>query len=184
METDLKFRPFRSPADPGWDEAWAIYQNSFPQKEIRSLEDHLEALSDPRYTADGIWSDGRLTGILYYWTAPEYVYIEHLAISPDLRGANMGSRVLEAFCRKAGRIVLEIDPPETEIAVRRLRFYERLGFVRNDYHYVHPAFQRPCEPPQLVLMSYPKAMTDEECRSFERFVRDPVLRYSCHGKKE
>ena len=37
METDLKFRPFRSPADPGWDEAWAIYQNSFPQKEIRSL---------------------------------------------------------------------------------------------------------------------------------------------------
>ena len=24
METDLKFRPFRSPADPGWDEAWAI----------------------------------------------------------------------------------------------------------------------------------------------------------------
>ena len=128
METDLKFRPFRSPADPGWDEAWAIYQNSFPQKEIRSLEDHLQALSDPHYTADGIWSDGRLIGILYYWTAPEYVYIEHLAISPDLRGANMGSRVLEAFCRKAGRIVLEIDPPETEIAVRRLRFYERLGF--------------------------------------------------------
>ena len=38
METDLKFRPFRSPADPGWDEAWAIYQNSFPQKEIRSLK--------------------------------------------------------------------------------------------------------------------------------------------------
>ena len=170
METDLKFRPFRSPADPGWDEAWAIYQNSFPQKEIRSLEDHLQALSDPHYTADGIWSDGRLIGILYYWTAPEYVYIEHLAISPDLRGANMGSRVLEAFCRKAGRIVLEIDPPETEIAVRRLRFYERLGFVRNDYHYVHPSFQRPYEPHQLVLMSYPKAMTDEECRSFERFV--------------
>ena len=170
METDLKFRPFRSPADPGWDEAWAIYQNSFPQKEIRSLEDHLQALSDPHYTADGIWSDGRLIGILYYWTAPEYVYIEHLAISPDLRGANMGSRVLEAFCRKAGRIVLEIDPPETEIAVRRLRFYERLGFVRNDYHYVHPSFQRPYEPHQLVLMSYPKAMTDEECRSFGRFV--------------
>ena len=60
----------------------------------------------------------------------------------------------------------------------------RLGFVRNDYHYVHPSFQRPYEPHQLVLMSYPKAMTDEECRSFERFVRDPVLRYSCHGKKE
>lgn len=79
--------------------------------------------------------------------------------------------------------MLEIDPPETEIAVRRLRFYERLGFVRNDYHYVHPSFQRPYEPHQLVLMSYPKAMTDEECRSFERFVRDPVLRYSCHGKR-
>lgn len=100
METDLKFRPFRSPADPGWDEAWAIYQNSFPQKEIRSLEDHLQALSDPHYTADGIWSDGRLIGILYYWTAPEYVYIEHLAISPDLRGANMAAGYWRLF---AGR---------------------------------------------------------------------------------
>ena len=45
METDLKFRPFRSPADPGWDEAWAIYQNSFPQKEIRSLEERFTYLS-------------------------------------------------------------------------------------------------------------------------------------------
>lgn len=185
METDLKFRPFRSPADPGWDEAWAIYQNSFPQKEIRSLEDHLQALSDPHYTADGIWSDGRLIGILYYWTAPEYVYIEHLAISPDLRGANMGSRVLEAFCRKAGRIVLEIDPPETEIAVRRLRFYERLGFVRNDYHYVHPSFQRPYEPHQLVLMSYPKAMTDDAVlQQFFRSLLAPDRKRIAEGQGE
>lgn len=157
----------------------------FPQKEIRSLEDHLQALSDPHYTADGIWSDGRLIGILYYWTAPEYVYIEHLAISPDLRGANMGSRVLEAFCRK--RRTHRAGNRSAGDGNRRSPpsgFYERLGFVRNDYHYVHPSFQRPYEPHQLVLMSYPKAMTDEECRSFERFVRDPVLRYSCHGKKE
>ena len=184
METDLKFRPFRSPADPGWDEAWAIYQNSFPQKEIRSLEDHLQALSDPHYTADGIWSDGRLIGILYYWTLRNMSISSIWPFRPTCAVPIWAAGYWRPFCRKAGRIVLEIDPPETEIAVRRLRFYERLGFVRNDYHYVHPSFQRPYEPHQLVLMSYPKAMTDEECRSFERFVRDPVLRYSCHGKKE
>ena len=106
----------------------------FPQKEIRSLEDHLQALSDPHYTADGIWSDGRLIGILYYWTAPEYVYIEHLAISPDLRGANMGSRVLEAFCRKAGRIVLEIESAgDGKSPFAAFRFYGAgWGSCRND----------------------------------------------------
>ena len=182
MEGSLEFRPFRSPSDAGWEEAWKLYEESFPRKEIRSLKDHLRAMEDPCFTAAGLWLDGKFVGLLYYWQTPEFTYAEHLAIQPALRGAKIGGRALAEFCRRSGRVILEIDPPETEIACRRQRFYERMGFVTNDFPYIHPSFQRPCEPHRLVLMSYPTAMSPEEFHRLEEFVHGRVLRYSCHGK--
>lgn len=92
----------------------------------------------------------------------------------------MGSAALSAFCRKVGRVILEIDPPEDDISIRRRHFYERLGFVANPYRYIHPSFRKPFTPHRLVLMSYPGAITYEEARSFADFVREAVLRYSEH----
>ena len=83
-------------------------------------------------------------------------------------------------CRKVGRVILEIDPPVDDISIRRLHFYERLGFVANPYRYIHPSFRKPFTPHRLVLMSYPGAITYEEARSFADFVREAVLRYSEH----
>ncbi len=77
--------------------------------------------------------------------------------------------------------MLEIDPPEDERSERRLRFYERLGFVRNDYPYVHPSYRRPFSPHPLVLMSYPGPLDREAARGFADFVRERILqRYSDH----
>ena len=67
----------------------------------------------------------------------------------------MGSAALSAFCRKVGRVILEIDPPVDDISIRRLHFYERLGFVANPYQYIHPSFRKPFTPHRLVLMSIP-----------------------------
>ena len=92
----------------------------------------------------------------------------------------MGSAALSAFCRKVGRVILEIDPPVDDISIRRRHFYERLGFVANPYQYIHPSFRKPFTPHRLVLMSYPGAITYEEARSFADFVREAVLRYSEH----
>ena len=79
-----------------------------------------------------------------------------------------------------GRVILEIDPPEDDISIRRRHFYERLGFVANPYQYIHPSFRKPFTPHRLVLMSYPGAITYEEARNFADFVREVVLRYSEH----
>lgn len=81
---------------------------------------------------------------------------------------------------RSGRVILEIDPPVDDISIRRLHFYERLGFVANPYQYIHPSFRKPFTPHRLVLMSYPGAITYEEARSFADFVREAVLRYSEH----
>mgnify|MGYP006974553350 FL=1 len=75
---------------------------------------------------------------------------------------------------------MEIDPPEDEISVRRLHFYQRLGFVENPQEYIHPSFRKPFHAHRLVLMSRPGPLTNEEARDFADFVRERVLRYSEH----
>lgn len=183
MKEQLRRIPFRSPADKGWEEADTLYRAAFPAKEIRSAEDHLRALQDPLYKAEGIWLDERFAGLLYYWEFGDSRYIEHLAVDPALRGRHIGSDVLAVFCR-GKRVILEIDPPENPVALRRLHFYERLGFVSNPQLFLHPSFRKPFETHRLVLMSYPSPLEHDEARAFADFVRERVLRYSEHDAPE
>ena len=165
--TEFELKPFHSTADAGWDEIMAIYAQSFPLPEQWPVEGYRRALGDPLFRADGIWVDGRPAGLLFHWRDPAYRYLEHLAVSPAMRGRDLGSKVLRAFCREAGRVVLEIDPPEDEISIRRQGFYERNGFVTNPYLYIHPSFRRPFQPHRLVLMSYPGPLGRQEAAGFE-----------------
>ena len=164
-------------------EAWALYEASFPDCERWDGTGYDRAFGDPHFEADGIWRGDEFIGILFHWNAGDYRYVEHLAVSPRLRGQNMGSKALAAFCQ-GRRVILEIDPPEDEISVRRQHFYQRLGFVANPYAYIHPSFRRPFHPHRLVLMSYPEALTYEEARGFADFIRERVLRYSEHENPE
>ena len=174
---------FKSRSDKGWAEAWALYEASFPDCERWDGTGYDRAFGDPHFEADGIWRGDEFIGILFHWNAGDYRYVEHLAVSPRLRGQNMGSKALAAFCQ-GRRVILEIDPPEDEISVRRQHFYQRLGFVANPYAYIHPSFRRPFHPHRLVLMSYPEALTYEEARGFADFIRERVLRYSEHENPE
>ena len=80
MTEELQFIPFTSPADRGWAEAMEIYRRSFPYKEQRSEEDHVRALRDPHFRADGIWCGDEFVGILYHWQGDGWHYVEHLAV--------------------------------------------------------------------------------------------------------
>ncbi len=169
MTHDLQLRPFRSPADEGWAEAMTIYREAFPRRERRDDATQAAALADPAFRAEGIWLNDKIAGLVFYWEHPEFHYIEHLALSPAMRARNIGSEVLETFCRNR-RVILEIEPPEDTLTVRRLRFYERAGFVANPHSYIHPSYGEPAEPHRLVLMSSPKALGDD--------VRERVMGYS------
>lgn len=158
-----------------------LCREAFPPKERRSEEDTIAALADPLFRADGIRLDGELAGILFWWLWGEVRYIEHLAVAPELRGRSIGAEVLTEFCR-GRRVVLEIEPPEEPIAVRRKHFYERLGFTANPQPYIHPSYGNPAEPHRLVLMSFPAPLTNDEARGFADFVKERVLRYSRLGR--
>ena len=156
MTERLQFIPFKSRADKGWDEAWALYEISFPDCERWNAAGYDRAFGDPDFEADGIWRGEEFIGILFHWKAGDFHYVEHLAVSPRLRGQNMGSKALAAFAEG------------------------RLGFVENPQEYIHPSFRKPFHAHRLVLMSRPGPLTNEEARDFADFVRERVLRYSEH----
>lgn len=167
------------PGDRLWNEVWALYESSFPGKERRGAAGHAALAGDPSYRAKAAVDDaGDLLGLLFFWDNGDCLYIEHLAVNASMRGQNVGSRLLSGFleANPGRKVVLEIDPPEDGISIRRLRFYERLGFVANPYRYIHPGFGSRSEaiPHRLVLMTYPGEMTPGEFVRFEEYVNGHV----------
>lgn len=171
----MEFRRLLSADAPLFAAAAALYEISFPEHEKRLPEKQRAVMTNPRYHFDVILEDNVFAGILLYWEGASYTYIEHFAIEKSLRGKALGSGSLEAFCENHGLVVLEIDPPVTEIAIRREGFYGRLGFKRNGYAHAHPAYRKKFPPHELVVMSCPRTLAEEEYRLFRSELAEVVM---------
>ena len=53
-------------------------------------------------------------------------------------GEGLGKKALKLLCLKNKPVILETDPPEDVISIKRKRFYENCGFKENPYFHVHP----------------------------------------------
>lgn len=157
---------------------FGLYVSSFPEYERRGKDGHVEVLDNSFFVGNEIIDKGKIVGLLYYWKFSNYLFVEHFAIFATIRGKNYGSRALQKLIDgSSGRlIILEIEPPIDEITEKRLRFYERLGFVMNDYYYEHPSFDkvRP-HVHELRLMSYPRLIDEDELLIFCNDMKNTVL---------
>lgn len=183
MET-LTYKRFASISDPLWPMTYELYTKSFPTFEQRREQDYATALGDDRLHAESVWDGERFVGLVFWWLADEgYVYLEHLAVDPALRGKSYGARILHDLCTRMKRVWLEIDPPVDEISCRRRGFYERNGFIYNEYDYFHPSYQLPPHPHRLMVMSHPAALAPDEFASFRTFVHGLVDLYTTAGSE-
>lgn len=163
---------------PIWSEVWSLYVSSFPQYERREELCHKEALKNRRFiTKIAIDDVGNFLALLFYWHNDDFIYIEHLAVNPKMRGANIGTQIVKLLQEQSqgAKIILEIDPPTDDISYRRLQFYKRLDFVENPYEYTHPSYSKEPFIHRLDLMSYPEGLSQLEYDDFCRFMFDVVL---------
>lgn len=122
-----------------------IMRQSFPLDEYRPENEQLALFNDGRYGVFALYSgqnlsEQKLSGFLSAWELDDFTYFEHFAVDSALRGGGLGSELLAEAVRLShgGRVCLEVEPPYTDIAARRIRFYERNGFSLNDYAYWQP----------------------------------------------
>lgn len=165
-------------AHPFFDEFWQVYNDSFPQEEKRNVLQQTEIFSKPEYSLDIYLEEGALKGFLAYWSFPNFIFIEHLAITKSGQGKGLGNIILSDFINEHDLpIILEIEHPKDETCVRRLRFYERVGFKNNTYRHYQPAFIKGNAPLSLTILSYPNPISEKLYSDFCKLQQEVVMNH-------
>ena len=133
-----------------------LFEDSFPLSERPKFDD-VEDLEEKNFHFLVVTNDDEPIGIFTYWEFPEFNYIEHFAITPELRGQGMGkATMLNFMLQHPEQVVLEIEEPNTEQAEHRLEFYTDLGFTRQSQDYVQPSYHAKKTPaiPMIIMTKY------------------------------
>lgn len=144
-------------------EVYNIMEESFPASEVRPYEEARKLVDHPDYKILTVKSQkGKLGGFLAVWKFSSFMFAEYFAIKKNMRGKGLGSATLRRFLKRARKpMVLEVEAYNTTTAKRRIKFYQRLGFVLNDINYLEPPTQQGEDPIPLTVMSYPRPIPKE-----------------------
>ncbi len=143
----------------------AIYKimcDSFPPSERRTHDGQAALFLKDIYSVYAMRDEyGDILAFAAVYFLGEYLFVEHLAVQKQYRGMGLGTVMLDRLksLSPSGKLCLEVEEPITEIARRRVGFYERSDFVFNDYMYIQPSLQEGEKPLSLKLMTYPDAMS-------------------------
>ena len=160
----------------------SIYEKmkaAFPLEERRKYIDQLECLKDERFNFFEITENNSAVGFIAIWNLDGFVFLEHLAIDEDKRSGGYGSKAVELLKATYNKpVILEAEAPVTEQQVKRIAFYDRLGFKVNDFDYEQPSYHGG-EGVPLKILSFPNLLTAKE---FNNFIKE--TRSSAYKKKE
>ncbi|WP_291907903.1 GNAT family N-acetyltransferase [Chitinophaga sp. CB10] len=129
-----------------------LYETAFPLAERRPWPAQLKLLAAGKLRLFEIQSQEQYAGFIFYWALPRFAFVEHFAIEPAARGGGAGTAVMRQMEAALKTIVLEVEPPDTEQAIRRINFYERLGYRTFPDYYEQPPYHPGYPPLQLRLM--------------------------------
>ena len=153
-----------------------LYISAFPAKERREFDDLKLMLADDGCLIFQIFTEsGTLAGFCIVWEFPRFVFIEHFAIEPGLRGLGIGEKTLSVIRTQFQKnVILETELPIDDISSRRIRFYERNGFHKLNRTYFQPSYGSNKPEVELKLMSTNVDFPADELDSIIQSVRKKV----------
>jgi GNAT superfamily N-acetyltransferase len=130
-----------------------LYHSAFPLEERRNWEQLLKMIGTvPEMSFQVVLAEEKAIGFITSWIFEDWCFIEHLAIDPVNRGKKYGERIMKDFM-SGSKLLLEVEPPLSVDAIRRIGFYERLGLVCLPFDYLHPSYHDSHVSHSLVLMT-------------------------------
>lgn len=162
-----------------FDLVFPILEDSFPIEELRIKEGQRNLLEKSEYSLCAIKGEnGVVQGVIAYWELDDFLYIEHLAMKKEARNGGLGGKRLEEFVLQMQKpVVLEVELPEGEMEMRRVGFYERLGFVYNEYPYLQPPLREGHQMLPLRLMTYPFGIEETTYERYKSLLYQYVYEY-------
>ena len=159
--------------ETNFPEIYRIMQASFSNDEYRPYDEQLALFEEPEYRIYYMPA-----GFLAVWEFESFIYIEHFAVDPALRNSGTGSAMLQELVKQYQKpICLEVELPEDELTRRRIGFYERNGFVFNEYPYIQPPISKGKSPVPLRIMTYGEAITRETFEAIKNVLYRSVYKY-------
>ncbi|MBR6756065.1 MAG: GNAT family N-acetyltransferase [Peptococcaceae bacterium] len=156
----------------------AIYEQmekNFILAERRDFAPAYELFTQEKYSIYHLVDNEEKVGFISLWQIADAVYVEHFVIYEQYRNKGYGGKALELVKQENNFVVLEAELPEDELTTRRIGFYQRNGFVRNEQPYVQPAYRQGGQEVAMVLMSYPNLV-----ENFDQLVQE--LQRCVYGK--
>jgi len=132
-----------------------LYESAFPEKERRDWEKLLDMIENtPDMSLQLIEADTQVIGFLVLWSLEDWSFLEYFAIDPEHRGKNYGAQVMQHLMDlNHTKLILEVEPPKTDDAARRIHFYERSGLHCLPFNYLQPFYSNPEQSYPMLLMS-------------------------------
>ena len=162
--------------ETNFPEIYRIMQASFSDDEYRPYDEQLALFEEPEYRIYYMPA-----GFLAVWEFESFIYIEHFAVDPALRNSGTGSAMLKELVKQYQKLIcLEVELPEDELTRRRIGFYERNGFVFNEYPYIQPPISKGKSPVPLRIMTYKSEITREEFQKMKEILYRRV--YKCEAR--
>ncbi|MFC7687789.1 GNAT family N-acetyltransferase [Ureibacillus sp. GCM10028918] len=111
----------------------------FPEREMKTKQ-HFDTLLKDKYKMYQVMEADDY--VVVYFEQLDYIFIDYILVSGNTRGKGIGGKVLDLFKEEGKAIILEVEPvtmedPDSE---KRIRFYERHGFVKMEnigYERIH-----------------------------------------------
>lgn len=153
-----------------------LYEEAFPVYERRDSEQLLQLLDLPEIHCYIPTAGNQFAGFYIYWPLDGFWFLEHIAVSPALRGQGFGRQFIQRMLPGAGiKLMLEVERPTDEISRRRIHFYQNVRFtLYADYDYYQPPYRKGESPVPLYLMAAPPLTDTTETALLARSIKQQV----------
>ena len=135
-----------------------LYEEAFPRSERRPWSDLEQLIGEQGAYHFFLLEHPELgvVGFVTLWHFDDFYYGEHFAILPQLRNHRLGEQTLHTVKKYIGRepLYFEVEPETlSEIAGRRINYYERNGFQVVKRDYLQPPYHHDEQGVPLYIMS-------------------------------
>lgn len=161
-----------------FEKVYEIIREAFPVDEMRTYDEEKCLLDNPAFEIL-VWKDGEngaVKGFISVYRIEGFCFVEHFAVNAIYRNEGIGKTVLQELLKKESKVCLEVEPPETEQARRRIEFYRRNGFYLNDYPYIQPPISKGTKPVSLMIMTTGGAIDKAEFYRIKKALYKNVYR--------
>jgi ribosomal protein S18 acetylase RimI-like enzyme len=153
-----------------------LYETTFPYAERREVA-ALEVIrrAEQRMHLYAFRHSGNFAGFLIVWTFERFRYVEHFAVMPEFRSVGLGSAMIRELLAEDDRpLLLEVEPIHNADSLRRIQFYERLGFSAATHVYAQPPYRSGEPELKMLIMHYPPVLEVDDYKAFVGEIRSVV----------